>query len=131
MNLFEKATRKKLRFHTDKGILSIEDIWDLPLIHGRNGTSLDTLYKELNKERQKQDGESIIVPTLQVNTKTKLKFDLVKYIIQVKLKEREEKEKFIENQEKKEKIMSIIAAKQDESLINTDIDDLKKMLKDL
>ena len=32
MNLFEKATRKAFRFPTGKGELTIEQLWQLPLL---------------------------------------------------------------------------------------------------
>jgi hypothetical protein len=31
MNIFEQATRAKIRFSTPVGMLSVEDLWDLPL----------------------------------------------------------------------------------------------------
>ena len=42
-NLFEKASKMKLRFSTTKGVLSTEDLWDLSL------ESLDRIAKNLKR----------------------------------------------------------------------------------
>ncbi len=54
--------------------------------------------------------------------------DIVKHIIAVKLVERDAAQKLRETKEKKEKIMEAIARKQDESLANSSIEDLQRML---
>ena len=46
--MFEKASRLKLRFSTSIGMLSAEDLWDLPL-SSRNGTAnLDDVARNLD-----------------------------------------------------------------------------------
>ena len=49
----------------------------------------------------------------------------------VKLEEKENAEKASAEKAQKQKIMSIIATKQDEALQNSSIDELKKMLDEL
>ena len=31
MNIFEQATRAKIRYHSPNGLIGVEDLWDLPL----------------------------------------------------------------------------------------------------
>ncbi len=40
--MFEEASKLKLRFETTRGLVAVEDLWDIPLI-GNNGFSLDIL----------------------------------------------------------------------------------------
>lgn len=87
MSNFEKATRKKLRFNSTSGVLSVEDLWDLPLT-GR-GANLDKLAKSLHKELKESEEESFVVKTVRKDSELQLKFDIVKYIIDVKLEEQE------------------------------------------
>ena len=49
MNLFEIASRNKLRVPTTKGDLTVEQLWDLPL-KSANGLSLDSIAIALNKQ---------------------------------------------------------------------------------
>ena len=48
-NLFEVAARKKYRFDSQKGLLSVEELWDLPL-QSTKSVSLDSIAIALNKE---------------------------------------------------------------------------------
>ncbi len=57
-----------------------------------------------------------------------MKIKIVKYIVEVKQKEKEEREKMFLNKERNQKIMSIIAAKQDEELQNMSVEELQKLL---
>ena len=84
--MFEKATRIKLRFESKKGLLSVEQLWDLPL------NSLDEIAISLNKEVKDISEVSFIKPlSNNKNKELTLKFNIVKHIIDVKLTEIKEK----------------------------------------
>jgi len=126
--MFEKATRLKLRFPSQKGFLTVEDLWDLPLT---GKVSLDNIAKQLNKEIKESSEESFVIKKTEKNNILELKFELVKYIIKVKLSEIETAEKAKVLKEKKQKIMELIQEKENESLKSKSLEDLQKMLDDL
>ena len=123
-NIFEFASRNKVRFPF-KGMISVEDIWDLSL------TNLDSIYKTLNKQVKQSEEESLLSTKASVDTELEVQIAIVKHIVSVKLAEKETAEKASVKKAQKQKIMSIIATKQDEALQNSSIDDLKKMLDEL
>ena len=127
--MFEKATRQQLRFNSKKGLLSVEDLWTLPLKSNfNNQVDLDEVAKAVHQELKTSEEISFVTPVSASNTTAQLKMDIVKHIIAVKLAEKEAAEKAREVKEKKQKIMSIIAQKQDESLMNASVEDLQRML---
>lgn len=124
MNMFEVATRSKMRFPF-RGLISVEDLWDLSV------QNLDIIFKSLNSALKQVQEESLL------NTKTKedkeldMKIEIVKHIVEVKLEEENSRLKAKAQKEQKQKIMEILSAKQDESLQNKSIDELKAMLDEL
>lgn len=127
--MFEKASRKRLRFNTRVGIITVEDLWVLPLTG--NGENLDDIAKTLNQEVKDSEEESFVVKQSGVNETLKLKFDIVKHIIAVKLAEAEAAENAAAAKAKKERIMEIIASKKDEELKDASIEELQAMVDDL
>lgn len=123
-NIFEYAVRNKVRFPF-KGMISVEDLWDLSL------TNLDSIYKTLNKEVKQSEEESLLTTKTSVDTELEIQIAIVKHIVSVKLEEQEIREKAAAKKAQKQKIMSIIATKEDEALQNTSVEDLKKMLDEL
>lgn len=123
-NIFEYASRNKVRFPF-KGMISVEDLWDLSL------TNLDSVYKTLNKQVKQSEEESLLSTKASVDTELEVQIAIVKHIVSVKLAEKEASEKAHAKREQKQKIMSIIATKENEALQNSSIDDLKKMLDEL
>ena len=123
-NIFEYASRNKVRFPF-KGMISVEDLWDLSL------TNLDSIYKTLNKQVKQSEEESLLSTKASVDTELEVQIAIVKHIVSVKLAEKEASEKAHAKREQKQKIMSIIATKENEVLQNSSIDDLKKMLDEL
>ena len=123
-NIFEYAVRNKLRFPF-KGMISVEDLWDLSL------SNLDSIYKILNKQIKQSEEESLLTTKTDVDTELEVQIAIVKHIVSVKLEEKEAMEKAAAKEAQKQKIMSIIATKEDEALRNSSVDDLRKMLDEL
>lgn len=124
MNLFEIATRKKYRFATNKGSLSVEDLWDL------SSTQLDATYRAMTKELREQGGESLMQKDND-NTVLTDKIEIIKHIFLVKQEEIAARKAAEENRNKRQRIMEILEQKRDASLQNMSEEDLQKMLNDL
>jgi len=130
--MFEKASRRKLRFSTLRGDVSVEDLWDIPLV-GRSGFSIDSIAKDVNKFI-KNDSEESFVATTRKSKETsdaELKLEILKHVISVRLKEAEDAEKVVERKATKQKILSIIESKKDAALEGKSVDKLEEMLKSL
>ena len=121
--IYEAAIRNKYRFPY-KGMITIEDLWDL------NFTALDNIYKSLNAEK-KQDSEDSLITPVVANTEIENKIAIVKYVYEVKKAEADARKLASENRKKKERIMEIIANRQDVALQNMSDDELKAMLESL
>lgn len=124
MNLFEVAVREKYRFPY-KGMISTEDLWDLSV------NALDSIFKTLNKERKNADEESLLDVKDNVNTTLENKIAIIKYVVNVKQTEAAEKLLEREKKQQKQKIMNMIAKKQDETLENMSQEELLKKLSEL
>lgn len=122
--MFEYATRNKVRFPF-KGLVSVEDLWDL------SPTNLDSIYKTLNRQAKQSEEESLLDKKTIVDKELGVQIAIIKHIVAVKLEEQEAREKASAKKEQKQKIMSIIATKQDEALKNSSVEDLQKMLDEL
>ena len=122
--MFEFATRSKMRFPY-KGMVSVEDLWDLPV------KELDKVFKTLNAQKKQTQEESLLSTKTKEDEALSTQIDIIKYIVSVKLAEIEANEKAIANKAKKQKIMAIITAKEDEALKDASIEDLQKMLSEI
>lgn len=123
-NIFEYAVENKLRFPF-KGSITVEDLFDLSV------ESLDLIYKSLNRERTKVNEDSLLKSKSVEDTVLSVKIEIVKYIVAKKLAQIEANKLAIEKKEKKNKILEVLARKQDESLQNMSIKDLQKMLDEI
>lgn len=122
--MFEYSVRNKVRFPF-KGLISVEDLWDL------TPTNLDSIYKTLNKQVKQSEEESLLNTKTTVDKELDVQIAIVKHIVAVKLAEQEAREKASAKKAQKQKIMAVIASKQDEALQNSSVEDLQKMLDEL
>ena len=129
--MFDKAFRQKLRFESSMGQLSVEDLWDLPLTARSGKANLDDIAKELHHQLKNGDDISFVIQSKKSDETIQLKFDIVKHIIDVRLAEQSAAETLRSNKEKKQQLLAIIAQKENEGLMNTSLDELKKMAESL
>jgi hypothetical protein len=128
-DLFAHASRLKLRFETKQGLLSTEDLWDLPLTTTRpNAANLDDIAVALDRLIKETGTTSFVKKPTKTNEVNKLKFDIVLYVIQVRQAEAEAEEVKRANAEKKRQILEIIAKKETESLAGQSIEDLRALV---
>ncbi len=126
--MFLEATKMKLRVDTERGQISVEDLWDLPLTG--NGVCLDGIAKALNKALSDSEESFVGEPSKAVG-KLQLQFDIVRFIIKDKLKARKLAKKAKEDKDKKERILRIIEDKEVDNLKGMGMKELKKMAKTL
>lgn len=122
--LFEAASRNKFRF-SYKGSITTEDLWDLSL------TALDSIYKDLNRKTKQNQEESLLEAKSKDNELLDMQIEIIKHIVAVKKQEATDKLLAKEHREKKQKIMEILAKRDDEALEKTSDEDLRKMLEEL
>lgn len=131
MNIFELASRKKFRFDTSKGQVTVEDLWDLPLTSTTNRPNLDDIAKDLYKQMKEDKEVSFVKSSAAVSADfnlIKAKFDIVKTIIDVKLAEADAAKKAKAVKEKNQRILELIAQKDDEALASKSREELLAML---
>lgn len=129
--MFEKASREKIRFETPKGSLTVEDLWDLPLSSASGKANLDDIARVLNKQLKETEDESFVVKVKKNDNILRLKFDIVKHVIDVRLAESDEAEQRKVAKQKKDRLLAIIAQKEDEKLFSSSLDELKAMVESL
>jgi len=123
-NIFETATKEKLRFPY-KGMISVEDLWDL------SQTQLDAIYKALNSEKKTTEEDSLLGQRSKEEQTLLTKIEIVKHIFSAKQADAEARKQKAVNDEKKRRIMELIASKEDAALGEKSVDELKKMLSEL
>ena len=115
--MFENASRKKFRFSSKRGELSVEDLWTLPLIElNEIAKGLYLLQEEVTFLKPAYDQE------------TTQKFDLVKYIIETRMKEMDEASQEAAIAQQRQQIMGLIAQKEMEALASKSVEELRGLL---
>lgn len=124
VNIFEVATRSKMRFPY-RGQISVEDLWDLSV------TELDKIFKFLNRQKKDTQEESLLETKSKEDEVLETKISIVKHIVSVKQKESDDRKKENERKAQKQRILEIMADKQDEALKGKSLEELQKMLDEM
>lgn len=128
MNMFEYATRNKVRFTSTRGELTVEMLWDVPL-RSKDGFDLDAVAKTANKSLKALTEESFVsTERTPAHEKAELTLEIVKHVIQVKLAEEVAAKKRADNRVEKEKLLRILAEKQEGKLSELTEKELQKRI---
>mgnify|MGYP001564962648 CR=1 FL=1 len=119
--MFEKAAKCKLRFQSNKGVLSTEDLFDLSL------TSLDLIAKNVNRQLKAEAEESFIEKKSDSSSEMELRLDILKHVIAYKMDVAEANKKRAETIAKKSQIEDILLRKKSEKLENMSEEELVAM----
>ena len=127
-NIFEYAVRNKIRFESPRGALSVEQLWDVPL-RSRDGFDLDAVARTAYKTLKALTEESFVSSERTLaHEKAELTLAVVKHVIQVKLGEGAAAKRRAENREEKEKLLRILAEKQEGKLSSLTEKELQKRI---
>lgn len=125
INLFEKASRVRVRFDSRKGQVTLEDLWSLPL------SVVDEIAVATDKVVNATQTESFISKVKTVSEMDVLRLDLLKHIIAVRLVEAEEKQKARLAADRKAHLLSLLAEKEAEADQKLSREDILKELETL
>ena len=129
-DIFEKATKLRLRFMTEKGVLSTEDLWSLPLT-SKNSLSLNAIAVAVNKSLKASTEESFVEEKPSEDPVLRLKLEVIKRIIEVKKEEAGMAATARERAERKQNLLKIIKEKEEGAMSEKSLEDLKAELEKL
>jgi len=139
--MFEEGTRLKARFNY-KGLCTIEDLWDISLDGTKNedDKGLKGIYQNLNKQLKDcketkflnedlpdEEGLVVIKKTKEEEL-IELKRNIVKHIYITKYQEQKEQENKITKSIEKQKLLEILANKQNERFYDMSEEELLKII---
>ena len=131
MNIFEQASKLKLRFQSNRGDLSTEDLWDLPLT-SKQGFDLDTVAKAVNSTLKTVTEESFVkVTNNPAQAICELRLEIIKHVIAVKLAANEEARLKAAKAAEREKLLGALADHQDAALKALTPEQIQARLKEL
>lgn len=127
-NIFEYATRARLRFASDKGELTTEQLWDVPL-RSRDNFNLNVIAKLASRALKEISEESFVETTrTPEHTRREVVLEVVRHVIDTKLAEEERAKKRAENKQEREKLLQILAEKQAGKLSELSEKELQKRI---
>lgn len=130
-DLFILASRKKYRFPSDKGDLTTEQLWDVPLT-SRNGYSVDNIAIAVNRELRSLQEESFVQNRSNPRrSELQNMLDILKEVIAIRQAESEQATELAKRQSQKKVIQEAIERKRQQNLESMSLEELEAMEKSM
>lgn len=128
--MYKIAAQNKIRFTSNRGLLTVEQLFDLPL-SSKSNFDLDTIAKTINKQLKEMGEESFVGVSNPAKKEMETALEIVKDVIKSKQEENAAQLNKLKKREQQKKILDAIAAKKDQQLSQTSLDELEKQLAEL
>ena len=120
-DLFKIAAKRKYRFNY-KGLITVEDLWDLSL------EELDKIYKNLKSQQRNNSEESLLQSVSKEDKELNNKIEIIKVVVSDKLEAQDKAKKAATQKAQNQRILEILADKKDAALKEKSIEELQAML---
>ena len=120
-NIYKIAFRKKLRFDTFRGIIDVEDLFDLTL------QDLDKIASTI-ADKIESTSKSSVFENKQVDSEAQLAYDIVADVFKTKQDEAKEKTLAEAKRQKRARIQELIQRKKESAMEELDIEQLEALL---
>lgn len=127
--MFEIATRHKLRLQSVRGALSVEMLWDVPL-RSADGFNLDAVAQAANAALEQSARKSFVNDSV-ADAMASVPLDIIKHVIKVKLAEEATLKNAAANRLERQKLLRILAEKQDGELTELSVAELQERIQAL
>jgi hypothetical protein len=132
INIFEYATRNKIVFPSARGNLNVEQLWDVPLRsknESKDDFNLNSIAQGINKTVKAMSEENFVdnVRTAS-NIRSEMALEIVKHVIGVKKAEEDNAKKRADAKVEMDKLLTILAEKQDGKLSEMSEEDIYKRI---
>lgn len=135
MSIYKKALQSKLRISSKRGMLTVEDLFQLPLSNGEvNLVDLARgVYDKLGQTSTNVPDflSGIAVKKSKEAEQLQLTFDVLKDVIETRQKEIQEMADTQKRQQEKSMIQELIAKKEHANLENLSVEELKAKLAEI
>lgn len=128
---YKYAAQHKFRFPTSRGLIAVEDLFDLPL-SSRTGVDLDTVAKAVNAQLKEATEDSFVARSNNpAKHRLEVSLDIVKDVIATKQQAADAAMVRTQKAAQKQRILEIIESKKNEQLSAASIEELTLKLKEL
>lgn len=128
INLFLAAARRKFRFPSSRGELTVEQLFDLPLTSQR-GPSLDNVARAVNADLRNAGEETFVaLADNSARNELALKLDVVKEVIRIRQEENATERARSERREKKQRLLEALEAAENREIGAKTPEEIRQMI---
>lgn len=127
MDIFMEASRQAIRYTTDKGVLSVEQLWKLPLTSTVGAVNLNDLAVGIYNGL-KSDEISFVDKAKKADPTEQLKLDVLRTVIEFKIAENDAKAKERVRSAEEQQILAALEKRELSKYDNMSADELKAAL---